>query len=623
MAGQHPRTNSLYVGDLNPEVNEGKLMEIFSTVGQINSLRLCRDHHTQRSLGYAYINYNQPEHADKALKTLNFTKIEGRPCRVMWVHRDPWLRKSGKGNIFVKNLPPKTDNKTLFDTFKEYGDILSVKVPENMTYGFVHFKEEKSAIAAIEGKHGKELEGCELTVMKFLPQKERTKEITNLYVKPLPKEEEYSEEELKSLFVEFGEISSCKIAKDEETKASKGFGFVDFVKPEDAKKAINKLNGTDYKGKKLFVGPFQPLHVRKRVLKEKHDKEKFNRWEKFAGTNIYIKNLSEDIDEAKLNEIFGKFGEIKSSMVKIENGIHRGFGFVNYASQEAATKAVTAMNKQVVNGKLLYVALAQSKEERMRKLQDKYNKQQSMQGVYPGGNPPGGFMYPPQPGQGYPGRPVFITQPLVQRPRYYPGAPQNVQRMPNQMMAMQRGRGRGRGNRKGQNPNFKLTANARNHQQAAMQAAGMVPIPQAVMMQQQGNPQFQQMQRQQQQMMANQMAQMRISQPAAQPGPPQAAQQGATPQGPAQAPNLATVLAGMDEGQRKQTIGEILYPKIQKRLEELGKKEQAPKITGMLLEVDDQELLGMIPNDKLLNEKVSEALEVLEKEGEAQDEGAE
>ena len=78
----------------------------------------------------------------------------------------------------------------------------------------------------------------------------------NIYVANIPFKA--SEDELKELFEQHGEVSSVKIIMDKETNRSRGFGFVEMADSAAAKQAINELNGFNFLGKDLVVNEARP-----------------------------------------------------------------------------------------------------------------------------------------------------------------------------------------------------------------------------------------------------------------------------------------------------------------------------------------------------------------------------
>ncbi|KAK4871813.1 hypothetical protein RN001_015937 [Aquatica leii] len=599
---------SLYVGDLHSDITEAMLFEKFSTAGPVLSIRVCRDMITRRSLGYAYVNFQQPADAERALDTMNFDLIKGRPIRIMWSQRDPSLRKSGVGNVFIKNLDKSIDNKAMYDTFSAFGNILSCKVAQDENgvskgYGFVHFETEEAANKSIEKVNGMLLNGKKVYVGRFIPRKEREKELgekaklfTNVYVKNFG--EEMLEEQLRIMFEKFGRITSLKIMSKEDGK-SRGFGFVAFEDPDCAEAAVDELNGKEIiESKPMYVGRAQKKAERQQELKRRFEQLKMERMNRYQGVNLYVKNLDDTIDDERLRKEFAPFGTITSAKVMLEEGRSKGFGFVCFSSPEEATKAVTEMNGRIVGTKPLYVALAQRKEDRKAHLTSQYLQRmanmrmhQMGQFIQPGNA--GGYFVPtlPQPQRFYAASQMTQIRTTPRWPAQAPVRPggqtgtnaygagmqnsyRSAPRMPNQTGTM-------RGNITvprpitGQQPpnmqgrplatpsvvgganrpsNYKYTANMRN----PPQGLGNVPMQQAVHIQ-------------------------------------------------GQEPLTASMLASAPPQEQKQMLGERLFPLIQKMYPDL-----AGKITGMLLEIDNSELLHMLEHNESLKAKVEEAVAVLQ-----------
>ena len=82
----------------------------------------------------------------------------------------------------------------------------------------------------------------------------------NLYISNLSYN--ISDEDLRQLFADYGEITSAKVIMDRETGRSRGFGFVELSDDELAKKAIAELNHASYDGKVINITEARPREDR-------------------------------------------------------------------------------------------------------------------------------------------------------------------------------------------------------------------------------------------------------------------------------------------------------------------------------------------------------------------------
>lgn len=576
-------TASLYVGELHPDVTEAVLYELFSQVGPVSSIRVCRDAITRRSLGYAYVNFHTASDCERALETLNYAPIKGQPCRIMWSQRDPATRRSGVGNVFIKNLDKSIDNKSLYDTFSAFGHILSCKIVtdeqgDSKGYGYVHFETRDAADQAIAKVNGMLLNGIKVYVGHHISRKERRSKLeemkaqfTNIFVKNL--DEAVSEEKLKKSFEAFGEIQSCFIQRDEQGK-SRGFGFINFVDHESAQKAVDAMNNAEYEGRTIFVGRAQKKSERTEELRRQFESLKMERMNKFHGVNLYVKNIDENVNEDQLRLEFTPFGNITSLKIMTdEAGRSRGFGFVCYSAPEEAARAIQDANGRMVNGKPLYVALAQRREERRAQLENQFAQRQQqlrMQNMA-GMNiyQQGPLFYPPGASRFAPPTAFGVNRPPVNAAGFMPPAQAsgaNVVYGGQPMVPGMRPSNRPMrgGYRNGPMPGMNGGAPFQGQQPGFRRPynnGGRFNGPRGA------RPDF----------------------------------SGAEP-----APLTIAMLAAAPADQQKRILGERLFPLVRD-----FDAVNAAKLTGMLLEMDNGEVLHLLESPESLAAKIAEAQEVL------------
>ncbi|XP_061593515.1 ELAV-like protein 1 isoform X6 [Cololabis saira] len=149
---------------------------------------------------------------------------------------------------------------------------------------------------------------------------------TNLIVNYLP--QSMSQDELRSLFSSVGDVESAKLIRDKVAGHSLGYGFVNFVNPNDAERAISTLNGLRLQSKTIKVSYARPSSD---MIKD---------------ANLYISGLPRTLTQPDLEDMFASFGRIINSRVLVDqaSGLSRGVAFIRFDKRSEAEDAIKHLN---------------------------------------------------------------------------------------------------------------------------------------------------------------------------------------------------------------------------------------------------------------------------------------
>eukprot|EP00262_Sarcandra_glabra_P005872 TRINITY_DN17796_c0_g1_i1.p1 TRINITY_DN17796_c0_g1~~TRINITY_DN17796_c0_g1_i1.p1 ORF type:complete len:444 (+),score=86.74 TRINITY_DN17796_c0_g1_i1:97-1428(+) len=269
---------TLWIGDLQYWVDESYLHGCFAHTGEVISIKIIRSKVTGQPEGYGFVEFVSHAAAERILQTYNGTQMPGteQTFRLNWASFGIGERRPDAGpehSIFVGDLAPDVTDYLLQETFRaQYPSVRGAKVVTDPNtgrskgYGFVKFSDEMERNRAMTEMNGVYCSTRPMRISAATPKKTTgfqqqypvakaiypaptytaqpvqafpaDSDITNTTIFVGGLDPSVTDEELRQIFVQFGELVYVKIP------LGKGCGFVQFGSRASAEEAIQRLHGT-------------------------------------------------------------------------------------------------------------------------------------------------------------------------------------------------------------------------------------------------------------------------------------------------------------------------------------------------------------------------------------------
>lgn len=392
-------TSRLYIRNLSYAVKSEDIEDLFKPFGELSEVYVPVDQATKIPKGFAFVSFLFPEHAIKALESLDKTVFQGRLLHI--------IPGASKPNTFKQ-----FNQLSSFKQTKQAAEALNAEKPNNWNSLFL----SANATAAVMAKrydvskselladanasdsiavrmalgetqivnetkaflidNGIDLDSFNDPIQNDQPnnsnaRKKMKRSKTTILVKNLPPET--TKEDIESLFSRYGSINRVLLPP---------FGITAIVEMQnvsEAKKAFEKMSVFKFKHVPLFL-EWAPVNIFKSdsVPNVPDIKLSVNINEKPIVTDaatredsstLFVKNISFDTSDESFKSHFEKCGKLVSAKVSRRKGtgkdgqpiqLSMGFGFVEYQKKKDAEKGLRDLQNSLLDGHRLHVARSKS-----------------------------------------------------------------------------------------------------------------------------------------------------------------------------------------------------------------------------------------------------------------------
>ncbi|XP_022096230.1 LOW QUALITY PROTEIN: squamous cell carcinoma antigen recognized by T-cells 3-like [Acanthaster planci] len=278
----------------------------------------------------------------KAVKRKHSDEKPQKPVTFLAAGDSPKSQDGGE-EVFKMPLPPPPPNKTASP----------VKSASSQP-GPTPPKQAKTSIAPLKQAKEEEASGQSQPGVRWgpppkqKPARDPSKDHLTIFVKNLSYET--TEKQIRSLFVECGEITEVRMVENYRHQF-RGYCYVEFQEESSVEKAL-KMDRQSVEGRPMYVD-------RSMDKSTTETKKTFQYAMKMEKNKLFVSGLPRSATAKQLQELFGQYGKIQNlRIVTYRSGVPKGLAYVDFEQESDAARAVVGADSTVMDGHTISVAIS-------------------------------------------------------------------------------------------------------------------------------------------------------------------------------------------------------------------------------------------------------------------------